>query len=492
MNYDLNKLFEIIIAFNREKDYLNLLNIILAKMMEITNADGGTLYIIEDGRLHFRIVRNISLNIFQSSRDKINLPPIELDPENISSVCAYAALKNEIISIDDVYQNDKFNFEGPKNYDKITGYRTCSMLAMPMTATVEDTIDVIGVIQLINAKDETTGEIIPFRNIYNPPVLPALSNIAANTLSNLLHEKETKDLLYSFVRVMTQAIDERSPYNSNHTHNVAEYCDRFAEYLNTIYPISHKYYFSANRKEQLTLAAFLHDIGKIITPLNIMDKADRLGEQLEIVRYKLEIKKYQIENEFLSKKITKEEYEVETSEFQAACELIEQTNTAGFLTDDKLKQIKQLEKLKYIDASGKATPVLTLNNIESLSIIKGTLTDGERLIMQEHVSLTDRLLANIMFKKQYKDVQAWAKGHHEFIDGTGYPDGLRDEQVTAEMCILTIIDIYDALTAKDRPYRKAIPSEKALDILSSMVSEGKLNKELVGLFTESGVWKTIK
>jgi HD-GYP domain-containing protein (c-di-GMP phosphodiesterase class II) len=490
MNYDPAKLFDIIIAFRSEKNYLDLLNIILAKMMELTNADAGTLYIVEDGKLHFRIIRNITLNIFQSSRDKIELPPITLDPENIANVCAYAAIKNEIHLIDDVYESDEPFAQGPRNYDKLTGYRTCAMLTMPLTATVGDEVEVIGVFQLINPIDEETGLVASFGNIFDPPILPSIANIAANTLANLLHEKEIKDLLYSFVRVMTKAIDERSPYNSNHTNNVAEYCNRFALYLTSRFPDKdHKYYFGENRREQLVMAALLHDIGKIITPLHIMDKPDRLGEQLEIVKYKSEIKKHQLEVERLSGKITDEEHAAKLTELQESLLLIEEINTAGFIPDDKFERVKKLGGFVYLDNTGQTVPVLTDANIASLSVRRGTLTDEERNIMQEHASVTYRLLENMIFSKNYKNVTDWASGHHEYTDGSGYPNRLSGGDVTTEMSILTMADIYDALTASDRPYKRATPPDKALGILSAMASEGKFPKELAELFTESEAWK---
>ena len=486
MNYNPEKLFDIIIAFSSEKNYLDLLNVILTKMMELTNADAGTLYVAEEGKLHFRIIRNKTLGIFQSSRDKIDLPPITLDPENIGNSCAHAAIKNEILLNDDVYGSDEPFTQGSKDYDKITGYRTQSMLTMPLTSTIGDDAEVIGVFQLINPTDEKTGQVTSFGNIYDPPVLPSIANIAANTLANLLHEKEIKDLLYSFVRVMTKAIDERSPYNSNHTNNVAEYCSRFADYLTACFPDkTNGLYFGGNRREQLIMAALLHDIGKIITPEHIMDKPDRL----EAIRYRFEIKKHQLKIKYLEQKTGGGEYEKELAELGEALALIEETNKAVFLADAAFERVIKLGSIMYLDGAGRSVPVLTKEDVDSLSVRKGTLTDGERKIMQEHVSVTHRLLENMIFSKNYKNVPEWASSHHEFIDGSGYPLGLSGGGVTTEMSILTMADIYDALTASDRPYKKATPTDKALDILSSMAAENKLPKGIVDLFIESGAWK---
>ena len=486
---DAEKMLDIVLAFYNKKDYYDLLNFILTKMMEITNADGGTLYVIEDGMLHFRIMRTISLNIFLGATEKIDLPPIRLDKNNIRNISAYAALKNEIISIDDVYNSAKFNFEGPKNYDKITGYRTCSMLVFPLSTQNGELEEVIGIIQLINAIDKETGCIKPFADgEYDLLFLRALSNFSANALSNLKQAKEIKELFNSFVKVMTKAIDERSPYNINHTNNVARYCDDFARYLRQRFPAGHAYHFDKDRSEKLVMAAFLHDIGKIITPLEIMDKPDRLYHRMEIVRYKFQIKKYQLEIDYLKKIINEEQYKDEQEYLDNALSLVEKANKASFLSDDEVYIIKDLANIAYVDENGDTVPVLTAYEMNALTIRKGTLTDEERRTMNEHVLVTEKLLAEMSFDKYHREVPVWAKDHHEFLDGSGYPLGLSGSQVTVETCILSLTDIYDALTANDRPYKKAVSSRKALSILWAMADEGKLHKELVQLFVDSGVW----
>jgi len=486
----IERLLEAIIAVNIEKDYFNLLNTILIKMMDISDADAGTLYIIEDNQLHFRILRNISLNIHQSAYDKIDLPPIILDPDNITNVCAYAAIKNEPLAINDVYKSTVFNFDGPKKYDKITGYRTQSMLNLPLTATENEISKVIGVIQLLNSTNWETGIIKPFEDINDPPLLPSLASISANALANLLHAKEIKDLFNSFVKVMTKAIDERSPFNINHTNNVAMYGERFIRYLNNKFSPAHEFYFDKIRKDQFIMACLLHDIGKIVTPLEIMDKPDKLGSQLEIVKYRFAIKRYQIENDYLSGKSNAQQLEINMKELDNALTLIESINNPGFLPDDKLEQVKKLSDIMYINETGEITPILTPQNMDALTIKKGTLTDKEIEIMHEHASVTSRLLSQMKFNPYYKDVKYWAESHHEFLNGTGYPRKLAGNDLTTEICILTIIDIYEALTARDRPYKPVTPSDKALSILSSDAAGGKLHKELVDLFIESKVWET--
>jgi HD-GYP domain-containing protein (c-di-GMP phosphodiesterase class II) len=483
-NQTTQKIFDVIMAFYDKQDYFDLLDVILTKMMELTQADAGTLYIVDDEHLHFRIMKTISLNIFQGARDIIDLPPVSLDDSNTKAVSAYAALRNEIVNIADVYDNTDFNFSGPMKYDKLTGYRTQSMLVFPLTSRNGDTEEVIGVIQLINSINEKTGEVQPFTDdICEPTFLQALSNISANALANLQYAKELKEMLESFVKVMTKAIDERSPYNVNHTNNVAKYCGDFARYLSGIYPHGHKYYFSENRTENLIMAAFLHDIGKIITPLEIMDKANRLSDvQLELIGYKYELKKAQLEVGLLNGSIANEKYNDEIEYINEAYDFICEVNISGFIPNEKIAQIKDYANITYKNKSGGDELILSEENIDALTVQRGTLTEKERETMQEHVSVTGRLLGEMNFKKHHREIPNWAMGHHEYIDGTGYPLGLSGDGISTEMAILSIMDIYDALTAHDRPYKKAVSPEKALGIIKSMSEEGKLNTELVNEF----------
>jgi len=489
--YDIEKIFEVVLAFNSVNDRTELLNIILTKMMEITYSDAGTLYTVEDDKLHFRIIQNKTLDIFQSSEtDKINLPPIILDKNNIQNVSAYSAITNEIVLVDDVYaENEHFNFSGPKNYDKMTGYRTRAMLVLPICTQRGHDNEVLGVIQMINPIDPVTGGPGVYGNIYEPPIVPALAKIAANTLANLTYVKDLQLLLHSFAAVMTQAIDERSPYNNNHTQNVALYCERFAMHLGRVFPQGHDFHFDSTHTERLVLAALLHDIGKIITPLSIMDKADRLGEKIKAIRYRFELKKCQLEIDWLHKRISNEEYAAEKEAVVEAQSFVEYINTTSFLNDEHLENILKLHDLTYKNADKAVVPLLDEDDMDALSIKRGTLTASERDIMQQHVTITGRLLDKIPFWKYYGDVPQWARAHHEFLDGTGYPQRLSGEEIPIETCIITIMDIFDALTDNDRPYKKGIPIDKSLKILAEMADEGKLHKELVQLFTESKLWE---
>jgi len=490
-SYDVNKIIDVVLAFNTEMRYEDMLNVILTKMMEITNSDAGALYILEDNKLHFRIIKNITLGIYQSADETISLPPVLLDRNNIENVCAYTALNNEIVVIDDVYKSERFNFAGPKNYDKITGYKTRSMLTLPLAAYWNNKVEILGVIQLLNATDPVTKKVGLYGDVFSQPIIPALANIAANTLANFLRLNEVRMLFKSFVSAMVHAIEERSEYNSNHTQKVTGLCVAFVKYLNSCFPKNHPYYFDEIHIEELTMAAMLHDIGKIVTPLSIMDKADKLGNRISVLHDRFEIKKLQLENDMLKNVISCDAYNNEVECLKNALNLIETINNTTFTTDEMVFEVSKLARLTYKTTGGKIASLLDPDDIEALSIRRGTLTEKERKIMQEHVEVTNRMLNNIAFKKYYENVLSWAKNHHEFLDGSGYPHGLTGENLSPENCIITIMDIFEALTAGDRPYKKAMPVEKALDILIDMAKNGKLCEELVQKFKESQVWKEV-
>jgi len=480
-----DKVLEAIHAVYSEKDSFALLNTMLITMMELSSADAGTLYTVKDNKLTFSIMRNNSLDVFLTAYEKIDYSPIALDPNNIENICAYTALKNEIVAIDDIYSNSEFNFDGTKKYDQLIGYHTKSMLSLPLIKIENGIEEVIGVIQLLNAIDDKTGEIVPFEDVYTSPFLLPLMSISANVLSTIVHAQEMNELLDSFVNVMTQAIDERSTYNKNHTKNVANTVAEFCRFLGEKFPKEHRLHFNKNRIDQIFMACMFHDIGKIITPLEIMDKSDRLGRELEVIKLRFEIKEKELECDYLRGTLSKEDYEKSLNDLMDSLALVIKANTIPCVTDTMLEQIHKLANLKYTDKSGESISLLTPLNMESLLVKIGTLTDSEKEVMKEHVSVTSRLLDEMVFSGYYKDVPTWAKSHHEYRDGSGYPKGLLADDISLEANIITILDIYDSLIASDRPYKGPMPSDEAMEILKSMAGEGKLNSELVELFIES-------
>jgi HD-GYP domain-containing protein (c-di-GMP phosphodiesterase class II) len=332
----------------------------------------------------------------------------------------------------------------------------------------------------------SAGALFCFALVYNY-ISDKIAHITEIARINAKHLTEVKELFDSFVRVMTAAIDERTPYNANHTVKVADYTQKFVVYLRGLFKPGSPYYMDENREEQIVMAAFLHDVGKITTPTEIMDKESRLGGKLPAVMLRFDIKTQYDKVMLLSGNITKDEYEAQVEYLNDTKTFTERINTAGFLPDEDLERVKTLAEITYKDADGNVVRVFDDSDVENLSVRKGTLTDAERDIMQEHVSVTERLLDKMTFSDRYEHVAGWAKSHHEYIDGSGYPYKMANEQVAPEVRILAMMDIYDALTADDRPYKRATPHHIAVKILRSMVGEGKLDGELVELFIASGI-----
>ena len=483
----LEELLNIGIALSAEKNHTKLLERILREARRITNADAGTLYLCEQDRLIFKIVHNDTLGIYQGGQgEPVDLPPVPLNAANVSS---WAALHKKSVNIPDVYAADNFDFSGPKKYDAITGYRTGSMLVVPLE-NYEGEVN--GVLQLLNAKNEK-GQTIPFAPELEKIVF-SLASQAAVSLTNMQYIQEIDNLFHSFVQVMATAIDARTPYNVNHTRNIARLAEKFAAHLDSLTSgpfINEK--FPESRTAQLVMAAWLHDIGKVAIPLSVMDKPSRLGERIEYVRQRLELVENRLIRSFLEKKAAgaagreqEEEHRQQLASLSQARELIEKANhPATFVDQDLVRELSELAHWEPLPG----VRLLTDEEFMCLSIPKGTLTNEERKIMESHVTVAQRMLEKIRFNNRYKDVPAWALSHHELLDGTGYPQGLKAGEISLEARILTILDVYDALTATDRPYKKAMPPQTALNILEKMAEEGKLDKQLVAAFKESRIWE---
>lgn len=470
---DMQKILDIAVKLTSEREYSKLMESIITDAMEIANCDAGTLYILNDDKLEFMILRNNTLNVYQGGNGEpiSMIPPVALDER---FVAAYSAIHRKTVNIADVYEDNSFDWKGPREYDKMTGYRTKSMLVVPLC---ENDGDVIGVLQLLNAKNEN-GELDVF-DISCEKIISSIASETAVSMSNMLMIQQLNDLLQSFVSSMTTAIDARTPYNANHTYNVAKYCGIVADYIQKKYAEGGiAFNLSENEKEQLIMGAMLHDVGKLIIPLEIMNKADRLGDRLSIMemRWKyidklLLCKKYE-------NKLSAEEYSKLINELNEAKELIRNSNTAGYLDETTREKINSLEKYSFED-DGNKLEFITSEELHEMNIVKGTLTAEERKVIESHVEYTSKMLSEINFGDRYDKVMYYAGAHHEYLDGSGYPKGLKGDQLELPVRILTAIDIYDSLTSTDRPYKKPMPAEKAVSILEEMVNEGKLDQEIV-------------
>ncbi|MGE5371505.1 MAG: HD domain-containing phosphohydrolase [Solirubrobacterales bacterium] len=489
------------LALSAEKDHNRLLEIILTEARNITRADSGTLYLRDGDFLVFKIMHNETMNVFRGGRGElIDLPPVPMRVENVSS---YVALTRRSVNIPDVYSAEGFDFSGPKKYDDMTGYKTTSMLVIPLENHENE---VIGVLQLINARDEK-GLVIPFETRYEK-IISALASQAAIALTNMKFMEDIQQLFNSFVEVMATAIDSQTPYNANHTKRVAMLSGALAQSLNDVQDDSYwgRERFDEDRIAQLVMAAWLHDVGKITTPLEVMNKSTRLGSSRELVLMRLETITLHLQAEYGKKKIAALEAGNAEASSQADAwwaeqlahanqvrELVVKVDNPGtFVNNDLMQEISVLEALRYTAAGGEEQPWFTPDEMESMRVVKGTLTNGERHKMEDHVAYTRRMLDLIPFTKKLKDVPYFAGIHHELLDGKGYPNGLSGDQIPPEGRILALLDVFDALTASDRPYKKAMTVEEALKILGFMVKDGQLDGELLQIFTAARVWEQLE
>ncbi len=473
-NAELKRILNIGIKLSTEKNRDHLLAFILESGMDITHCDASTLYLFEEGKLHFKIMKTLSQNISRGVDGEPidNMPPVPMTERN---VCSYAALHREIINIPDVYNDTRFDFSGPKKYDALTGYHTQSLLVIPIENNEEE---LIGVLQLLNAMDEN-GTVIPFDAEYEI-IIRSLGAQAAIEMTNLKYVQEVKRQLRSFVEAMSTAIDERTPYNGSHTRKVAEYAGLIADYINKQHMAGEcEECFDENRKDKLELAALLHDIGKMVVPLSIMNRATRLDRELGTVetRFRLIEAYYTIDH--MKGKLNEAEYKERIDYLRASMDFIHRIDGKGVLDDADYERVQELAQHVYTGDAGETLSYLTKRERDRLSIRKGTLTEDDRRQMEYHVVMTEKILGKVWFNKNYEDIPRWAASHHEMLDGSGYPRHLKAEDLELETRMITVADVYDALTARDRPYKKPVSQEKALGILKGMADEGKLDSRLV-------------
>ena len=476
--YSLERMISIALDLSAEKDFDTLMKKILTEAMDTCNCDAGTVYLLEDELLHFHTYFTISKNLSSDNKDKSELPPPV--PMVRSHVCACCAIDHKKINLPDIYESKEYDFKGAQKYDALNDYRTGSMLVIPMT---DEKDNVIGVLQLINALDEN-GNTIPFDVDYEE-IVQALASLAAVSINNHRLAQEVSDLLNSFVQVMVGAIDTRTPYNASHTRSMVKYGDRFIKWLNTQ---DGDWKFTDEQKDAFLMSVWLHDIGKLLVPLGVLDKADRLSGIREPIRNRIEIGCLKEQVLALSDPSKAKECKEHEEALRNAWETMLDANGRGFLDDEILAKLKEISKLTCKTFDDREIPLLTEKELTSVSVRKGTLTEEEKAEVEKHVVYTEKMLNRMNFKGTYKDVPRMAGSHHEFVDGSGYPHRLSDGEITDEIRLITVLDIYDALTAEDRPYKPPIPSEKAFKILYSMCDEGKLDPKIVKLFEESGAW----
>ena len=497
------KLSDIGRALSGVYDLNTLLEMIVDQARNFTNADAGTLYILEENTLRFQIVQNDSLKIRMGGKtgETIPFPPVELKESNVS---AYVALKGQSVNIPDVYDTDLFDFTGPKKFDQSMGYRSKSMLVIPMKNHEND---VIGVLQLLNATNPVNEEVIPFSKDY-VNLSESLASQAAVAITNAKLISTMSELFEAFVKVMATAIDEKSPVTGGHIRRVANLTLTMAEFINEHDEgIFKEKKFSPDQMYELRIAAYMHDIGKVTTPVEIVEKAKKLQtifDRIDYVRLRMDyiIQKVKLEGqqkkiELLEKGANKDELKKDETELndkiqelQDIRSFINKCNEPGeFLEDDTLDRLKEISQRTYLDNEEKKQPFLTEDELLNLSIRRGSITETERKKMQDHASVTLRMLKQIPFTKKLKNIPNFAGAHHEFINGNGYPLGLKGDEIPFEGRLMAVTDIAEALTASDRPYKKAMPLETVYRILRSMSEKGELDNDLVELFIDKEIYK---
>lgn len=476
---DFEKIMDIGIRLSTERDRNRLLMTILDKGMEITNCDASTLYLYEKDELHFKFMKTLSQGINRGlDGEAIDLPPVPMKEEN---VCSYAAIHQEVVNISDVYASSRFDFSGPRQYDSLTGYRTQSQLVVPLANNENE---LIGVLQLINAMDEE-GRVIAFNKEYEI-IIRALGAIAAIELTNLSYVQALKTQIYSFVEALTTALEERTPYNALHTRNVEKYASMLADHITQLHKEGKcEKTFDLARKEQLMLAALIHDIGKLAVPLSIMNKATRLNQQIEKIDDRFALLKALYEIDSLRGRITAAEYEETVKDLEAELAYIHEIDVIDYVTDKDCEHIRKLAEKRHVGEDGTVLSYLTPQEVECLAIRSGTLTVQERREMENHVVMTSRILEKVQFQKGFSMVPKWVGAHHEYLDGSGYPKGLKGDELDLETRLLTVVDIYDALVATDRPYKQPISRPKAIQILKDMAKKGKVDLQLVEWLDEA-------
>lgn len=480
----IEKLIKIGTALSVERNLSELLRMIVTELRAVVAADKATLFLIdkEKNELLFHIPGDESLK-------EVRLPL------NRKSIAGYVAMTNDPLRIADVYElPESTPYKFNKDIDKQTGYRTTSMLTLPM---IDHKSETIGVIQLINKT--VNNKIIPF-DCDDESLLSAIASQAAVSIENARLYSDIEHFFASFLRALASAIEARDPVTKGHSRRVAMYSEAIAKAMKK---------FSESEIKELIYSAWLHDVGKIGVKEYVLNKKNKLSDdEIEVIHERFQVIKNAIllrNQEEIIKRIKENPTRVDSieaiiNEQKALAEnefsiidgyykLIEEKNRPGFVSDDDKRILSEISQKTYMDPGGHLKHYLTRPEMENLIINRGNLTQVERENMDSHVLYTWDILSEIPFTKELKNVPFFASMHHERLDGSGYPFKYSSDKVPIQARILAIADIYDALTAQDRPYKKPIPRGKALDILEEMVDSGQLDREIFITFIKNKIYE---
>jgi len=495
----LEQLHAIGASLSAERDIHRLLESILTAAKTITRADGGTLYrLTDDGTLRFEIVRTSSLKYYLGGTTGEPVPfyPIHLKDKdgkpNHSMVAAYAALTGQTVNIADAYTADGFDFTGTRNFDKKTGYRSKSFLTVPMQNHERE---IIGVLQLINAQDPKTGEIVPF-SPEDQRLAESLASQAAIALTNRMLINQLEQLFESFIAMINTAIDEKSPYTGGHCQRVPALTMMLAEAVNETGkgPLS-DFHMTDKDRYELKIAGLLHDCGKVTTPVHVVDKATKLEtiyDRINLIDTRFEVLKRDAEIAMLRDNTAKgkkrwrdflRQLEDDRGFLRAANVGSERMN------DEDIERVQRIAEYRWTDVSGHEAKFLTDDELKNLTIRAGTLNPEERQVINHHIVATIKMLESLPWPKHLQNVPEYAGGHHERMDGKGYPKGLTREQMSVQARVMGIADIFEALTAKDRPYKKGKTLSESLEILGRFSQNGHIDPDLFDVFVRRKVYQ---
>ena len=502
------------LALSKEKNMSKLLEMILIEAKRIANSDGGTLYMMtDDNRLRFEIMMTDSLDFHMGGTSGKEIPfyPVKLYDEegnpNKSMIAAYVGLTGETVNIPDAYKAKGFDFSGTKMFDEKTGYHSQSFLTVPLK-NHED--EIIGVLQLLNAQNNNTKKIIPFASDIQEMV-EALASQAAVAITNKNLIKDLEALFESFIKLIASAIDAKSPYTGGHCARVPEITMLLAKAVQeTIDGPFADISFTDKEMYELKIAAWLHDCGKVATPEFVVDKSTKLetiydrvnevetrfaalkrDEQIKSLRNELKVERddsLSKEEKLIKIKTLKSKYSKKLRELKSDLEFIKESNIGGeFMSGDKKDRVHNISNYRW-KPNGKMENFLSEDEVYNLTIPRGTLTAEERKVINDHIVVTINMLEELPYPKHLKNVPEFAGGHHEKLDGTGYPKGLTKDEMSVQARIMAIADIFEALTAKDRPYKKGKTLSQAMRILGFMKNDAHIDVDLFDIFVKDKIY----
>ncbi len=502
----LERLNDIGAALSSERHLPGLLEKILVAAKEITRADGGTLYLksSDEHSLHFEIVRTDSLGIAYGgpngtprSRQFGDLPLYLPDGQpNHRMVACHAALSGFSVNIADAYAAEGYDFSGTRAFDQSTGYRSRSFLTVPMQ---DHEGKLIGVLQLINAIDPATGK-TTFFSPADQRLAESLASQAAIAINNRRLIAQLEQLFEAFIALINLAIDEKSPYTGTHCQQVPALVMMLADAADaaTEGPLADFHMTEAERHE-LRIAALLHDCGKIATPVHVVDKATKLQtihDRIHLVDVRFEVLKRDAEIRMwqaIAAGEARPAAEEACREFCDRCDVdrqfLRRINLGSErMSDEDATELQAIaQRYTWRDPEAATVPLLTQDELDNLAVRSGTLTRQEREIINQHIVTTIHMLEQLPWPPHLSHVTEYAGGHHERMDGKGYPKGLTREQLSWPARMLGVADIFEALTAGDRPYKHGMPFDEAMQVMARFARDGHIDPVLFELLVKTDI-----